>query len=133
MATHFNAAFDLARTAVPKWQQSLGWNESYSRRIRLITGILGLALLFAGIVMQWLGFMHICQLFISKLSIRDILAFCGYPGFLTKREVQVGRKQYLRRFSWNCLSGNYVLANKQVLRATSLMVLDRHFPGTQRS
>lgn len=48
-----NTAFDLAKTAVPKWQQSLGWNESYSRRIRLITGLLGLALLFSGIVMQW--------------------------------------------------------------------------------
>ena len=53
MTSQFNAAFDLAKTAVPKWQESLGWNESYSRRVRLITGLLGLALLFAGIVMQW--------------------------------------------------------------------------------
>jgi hypothetical protein len=55
MTSQFNAAFDLAKTAVPKWQESLGWNESYSRRIRLITGLLGLVLLFAGIVMQWYG------------------------------------------------------------------------------
>jgi hypothetical protein len=58
MTSQFNAAFDLAKTAVPKWQESLGWNESYSRRIRLITGLLGLTLLFAGIVMQWYDSLH---------------------------------------------------------------------------
>jgi hypothetical protein len=53
MGSRFNAAFDMAKTAIPKWQEGLGWNESASRRIRLITGLIGLALLFAGIVMQW--------------------------------------------------------------------------------
>mmetsp|Transcript_20881 Transcript_20881/g.40598 ORF Transcript_20881/g.40598 Transcript_20881/m.40598 type:complete len:390 (+) Transcript_20881:101-1270(+) len=35
------------------WQQALGWNESASRRTQIITGSIGLVLLFCGVVMQW--------------------------------------------------------------------------------
>jgi hypothetical protein len=54
MGSRFNTAFDMAKTAIPKWQEGLGWNESASRRVRLVTGLLALSLLFAGLVMQWL-------------------------------------------------------------------------------
>jgi len=35
------------------WQKSLGWDESAARRSQLITGSVGLVILFIGVVMQW--------------------------------------------------------------------------------
>lgn len=35
------------------WQKSLGWDESAARRTQIITGSVGLVLLFIGVVMQW--------------------------------------------------------------------------------
>ena len=35
------------------WKQQLGWDESASRRTQIITGSIGLVLLFCGVVMQW--------------------------------------------------------------------------------
>ena len=31
----------------------VGWDEGYQRRVRLITGLIGLVLLFSGVVCQW--------------------------------------------------------------------------------
>ena len=51
-------------TACP-WQ--VGWDEGYARRVRLITGGVGLVLLFSGVVCQWWAGNNIADVPLSTL------------------------------------------------------------------
>ena len=55
----------LAWLTVP-WRQ-VGWDEGYARRVRLITGLVGLVLLFSGVVCQWWAGNNIADLPLATL------------------------------------------------------------------
>jgi hypothetical protein len=45
----------------------VGWDEGYARRVRLITGLVGLLLLFSGVVCQWWAGNNIADVPLSTL------------------------------------------------------------------
>ena len=75
----------------------VGWDESYARKVRLITGCIGLVLLFCGIVCQWWAGNNFADVPLSTLC----KSFSGMPDVMEREDFFNGKKSYYERVGEN--------------------------------
>lgn len=74
-------------------KSKVGWDEGQARRVRLITGLVGLTLLFSGVVCQWFAGNQISDVSLSTLC----EAYSGEGALNSQDDFWDGKMQYYER------------------------------------
>jgi len=74
-------------------KSKVGWDEGYARRVRLITGVVGLVLLFSGVVCQWWAGNNFADVPLTTLC----EAYSGEKDVMTAEDFKNGKDDYYKR------------------------------------